>query len=192
MAGKIQFDRESVLEAAVKVFWAKGFTGTTMEDVKKATGIKESSLYNTFKNKEALFREALGLYRDKILGGLAAMPNLEHPKQTIIDMLRQTARLATTREGAAGCMLMNSAMELGVEYPEIADYAKNTYIEIEEWMYQTIVRGQELGELSPDHNARRLARYLTYNVQGMFAIARTSPSEEFMTDVVETTLSVLG
>ena len=83
-------------------------------------------------------------------------------------------------------------MELGVEYPDIAEYAKSTYREMEEWFYQTIVRGQELGELSPDRNARGLARYLTYNVQGMFAIARTSPSEEFMSDVVETTLSVLG
>ena len=176
----------------MKVFWAKGFTGTTMEDVKKATGINESSLYNTFGNKESLFRAALALYREKILGGLAAMPNLEHPKQTLTDMLQQTAQLATTREGAAGCMLMNSAMELGVEYPEIADYAKSTYREMEEWFYQTVVRGQELGELSPDHNARGLARYLTFNVQGMLAIARTSPSEEFMSDVVETTLSVLG
>ena len=63
---------------------------------------------------------------------------------------------------------------------------------MEEWFYQPMGRGQKLGERSPDRNARRLARYLTYKVQGMFAIARTSPSEEFMSDVVETTLSVLG
>lgn len=191
MAGRIQFDRNKVLEAAVQVFWRKGFTGTSTEDIKKATGINESSLYNTFGNKESLFREALALYRDKIMGALATMPHLEKPKETIIKMLRRTARLATTKEGAAGCMLMNSAMELGVEYPEIAEYAKDTYRQMEEWMYQAVLSGQQLGELPSHHNARGLARYLTYNVQGMLAIARTSPSPEFMTDVVNTALSVL-
>ena len=164
---------------------------TSIQDLKKATGVNESSLYNTFGNKEALFKEALARYRERVVANFASLPNFEEPKETLRTMLLRMARLAATRKGAVGCMMVNCAMELGDEYPEIARSAKSTYLEMEEWIFQTVVRGQELGELSLDHNPRALARYLTYNVQAMFAVARTSPSDEFMTDVVDTTFSVL-
>lgn len=191
MPGRIQFDREKVVDAAIKVFWKKGFMGTTMEDVKQATGINESSLYNTFGNKEALYKEALAQYRKSVMDNFASMPNMERPRETIGKMLRHLAQLATTEEGAAGCMLMNSAMELGAQYRDIADYARETYAQIEEWLYATVKRGQELGEFDPDRDPRALARYLSFNIQGMFAVARTRPTEEFMRDVADTLIGAV-
>lgn len=192
MAGRIQFDRDAAVEAAVKVFWRKGFVATSMEDIKKATGVNESSLYNTFGNKEGLYKEALGRYRDKVMSSFGSLPNLEQPLETIRTTFLRFAKLAATKEGAAGCMMMNSAMELGAEHPDIAAYARETYQLIEQWLFATVKRGQELGELSDHRDARALARYLSFNIQGMFAVARTSPTEEFMNDVAETVISVLS
>ncbi len=191
MAGRIQFDRDAAVEAAVKVFWRKGFMATSMEDIKAATGVKESSLYNTFGNKEGLYKEALARYRTKVMGNFASMPNLEKPLETVRTTLLGIAHLATTEEGAAGCMLMNRAMELGAQYPDIATYARETYALIEEWLFVTVQRGQELGEIPDERDARSLARYLSFNIQGMFAVARTSPTEEFMNDVAQTLIGVL-
>ena len=192
MAGRIQFDRDAAVEAAVQVFWRKGFVATSMDDIKKATGVNESSLYNTFGNKEGLYKEALGRYRDKVLASFASLPNLEHPRDTLRTTFLRIAKLATTKEGAAGCMLMNSAMELGAEYPGIAAFARESYQMIEDWLYATVARGQELGELSTRRDAKAMARYLSFMIQGMFAVARTSPSEEFMNDVAETLMGVLS
>ena len=55
-----------------------------------------------------------------------------------------------------------------------------------------LAKAQTRGEISKDKDARSLARFLTYTLQSMFTIARTNPTEAFMTDVVETSLSVLG
>jgi TetR/AcrR family transcriptional repressor of nem operon len=191
MAGRIQFNREEAVEAAVQVFWRKGFMATSMDDIKKATGVNESSLYNTFGNKEGLYKEALARYRKMVMTRFASLPNLEQPRETLRTSLLAMAQLATTEEGAAGCMLMNSAMELGAQYQDIADYARESYALIEEWLYETVKRGQELGEISKDRKPRALARYLSFNIQGMFAVARTSPTEEFMKDVAETLISAL-
>ncbi len=191
MAGRIQFDRDAAVEAAVKVFWRKGFMATSMEDIKAATGVKESSLYNTFGNKEGLYKEALERYRMKVMGSFAVLPHLEQPLETLRKTFLNIAHLATTEEGAAGCMLMNSAMELGAEYPDIAAYARESYALIEEWFFETVKRGQELGEIPDRRDARSLARYLSFNIQGMFAVARTSPSEAFMEDVAQTMIGVL-
>ncbi len=191
MARPLAFDRDAVLEAAVKVFWRKGFVATTLQDIKSVTGIKESSLYNSFGSKEDLYKEALATYRQRVLDQFAAMDNTTMPRATLEMLLLGTAQLAATEEGAAGCMLLNSAMELGAERPEFAEYARSTYAAIEDWLQETVINGQKLGQISTSQEPRALARYLRYNIQSFFTIARTAPDSAFMEDVARTVISVL-
>ena len=48
----------AILDAALDLFAAKGFFGTSLRDVATAVGVRESALYNYFPGKHALF-EAL-------------------------------------------------------------------------------------------------------------------------------------
>lgn len=47
--------RERILEAALELFASSGFAETSMRQLAKAVGFRESSLYNHFENKEAIF-----------------------------------------------------------------------------------------------------------------------------------------
>src|SRR5881296_3008233 len=58
------FDVDKALERALRMFWRKGFEGTSLSDLTKAMGINRPSLYAAFGNKEALFRKALDRYED--------------------------------------------------------------------------------------------------------------------------------
>lgn len=191
MAGKIQFDREKVVSDALILFWQKGYAATSMQDIKATTGIKESSLYNTFGSKKELFLEALKLYAGHVGASMGALPAKEHPAEAIRIFLRQIASRACNPDTAIGCLLMNSALELGPEHQDIVDFAMEQFAQIEKWMQRTIEHAQSLGEIPADKDPKSLARFLTYSVQSLFTIARTRPTEEFMTDIVNTTLSVL-
>ena len=57
-----QFSREEVLEKAISVFWAKGFSETTLQDLEAVTGVNKSGLYSEFKNKEDIFFASLQHY----------------------------------------------------------------------------------------------------------------------------------
>src|SRR5437016_730234 len=46
--------RAQILDAATKVFAARGFHRTTIRDVAKAAGIADGTIYNYFENKTAL------------------------------------------------------------------------------------------------------------------------------------------
>ncbi|WP_137222954.1 TetR/AcrR family transcriptional regulator [Shewanella sp. MEBiC00475] len=59
---KKEFDEAAVLDSAMKVFWQKGYVGTSMSDLTESMGIKKQSLYNAFINKEQLFIKATDLY----------------------------------------------------------------------------------------------------------------------------------
>lgn len=48
--------RQAILEAALACFTSKGFTETTMEDIRKISGASMGSIYHHFSNKEMLAR----------------------------------------------------------------------------------------------------------------------------------------
>lgn len=63
-------DLPSVLEVAVAVFTERGYDGTSMEDLSRATGLSKSSLYHHIDSKEQLLRLALERAVDPLFGVL--------------------------------------------------------------------------------------------------------------------------
>ncbi|HTK09040.1 MAG TPA: TetR/AcrR family transcriptional regulator [Ktedonobacteraceae bacterium] len=53
--------RQAILQAALQLFLSKGFTVTTMEDIRQLSGASTGSIYHHFENKEML---ALALYQE--------------------------------------------------------------------------------------------------------------------------------
>ena len=56
------FSREQVLEKAMPVFWAHGFSDASLQDLEQATGVNKSGLYTEFRDKEDLFVACLRHY----------------------------------------------------------------------------------------------------------------------------------
>ncbi|MXS75107.1 hypothetical protein CSIV_06590 [Microbacterium sp. CSI-V] len=64
--------REQILAAALAVFGAKGYVGTTTDDVARAAGISQPYVVRLFGTKENLFVAALEAALDRLLGAFAA------------------------------------------------------------------------------------------------------------------------
>lgn len=54
-----QRTRQAILDAALGLFAAKGYFGTSLRDIATGVGIRESALYNYFPSKEKLFEALL-------------------------------------------------------------------------------------------------------------------------------------
>lgn len=80
--------RQAILQAALKAFSTKGFTDTTMEDIRQLSGASTGSIYHHFENKEmlafALFIEG----SNDLNAHLSASIADKGPQEAIKDMVR--------------------------------------------------------------------------------------------------------
>jgi len=58
----VGFDRAAALREAMKLFWERGYEGTSFSDLIAAMGISPSTFYNSFGSKAQLFEEAAQHY----------------------------------------------------------------------------------------------------------------------------------
>lgn len=62
MARPRSFDEDLVLDAALHVFWKKGYEGASLKDLTHAMGINAPSLYAAFGDKQTLFLKSIERY----------------------------------------------------------------------------------------------------------------------------------
>ncbi len=107
------FDKEAVLDAAVLVFWEKGYEGASLDDLTTAMGINRPSLYATFGNKHGLFLASIDRYV-AVQGARQAAPLREEPnlKSAISGYYREIIRTVASDETPCGCLVASVATEV--------------------------------------------------------------------------------
>ena len=58
--------KEKIIYESLTLYSIKGFNAISVRDIAKAVGIKASSLYNHFKNKQDIFDTIVGIYSEYI------------------------------------------------------------------------------------------------------------------------------
>src|SRR5688500_16245789 len=105
------FDRDTALAAAMKLFWRKGYTATSIADLCEAMGIGSPSLYAAFKSKEALYAEALAYYDDNHSHLIfAPFEAGETAREAIEAFLMASAATLPGGDRPGGCMLTLSTV----------------------------------------------------------------------------------
>jgi AcrR family transcriptional regulator len=112
-ATRIAYTPERLLAVAVEVFNQRGYDGTSMEDLARATGITKSSIYHHVRGKEELLRLAVSRALDRIFAILdqpgaqtgRAIDRLEHvvraSARVLVDELPYVTLLLRVRGNTA-------------------------------------------------------------------------------------------
>jgi len=104
------FDSDIALDAAVNVFWRRGYDGASLSELTAAMGINRPSLYAAFGDKAQLFHMALRRYVDRNMGYVSAALALPTAHEVATAFLVGNA-VAVTRPGLpAGCLSVQAAV----------------------------------------------------------------------------------
>lgn len=182
------FDRLSALEAAVRVFWQKGFTAASMSDLCEAMGIGSPSLYAAFGSKKQLYAEAIRHYGGK--GGAQfreVMNSAPTAKLGIEAFLRLSARLLACPGRPPGCMVvLSSVASEGVT--ELAGMVVRERKKSLELVKTRLLRGIKEGDVPPNTNVTALSRYFVTLQQGMSIQARDGATAKELDSVATTAM----
>src|ERR1700687_5700303 len=100
------FDSDKALDAAMQVFWRKGYEGASLSDLTDAMGINRPSLYAAFGDKEALFRKALDRYAKGPAAYVREALNQPTAREVAQALLLGTADLLTDPQHPSGCLMV--------------------------------------------------------------------------------------
>lgn len=120
-----KFDIDEALDAAMKIFWKKGYASASLTDLTESMGINKPSMYSAFGNKEALFIKATQLYIKTIIeptGELLFLNELPL-KERLRNYMMTALSLQCDPNNMKGCYLAFCRSE--VNSGEIPEQAEN-------------------------------------------------------------------
>jgi AcrR family transcriptional regulator len=187
-----EFDPDAALEAAMHLFWAKGYEGASLVDLTDAMGITKSSMYAAFGNKEGLFRRVVERYTD----GPASYGYLALEKATAREvaqaLLRGAARATTRGDAPRGCLGVQAALPAGAESTAAQAVLIDWRQDAGQRLESRFRRARAEGDLSAERDPRALATYLMTVAYGIAVQAATGRSTAELLRVADDALEFLG
>ena len=190
MARTKEFRPEAALDAAMHLFWLKGYGATSMRDLLDGMGIGRGSFYDTFGDKHALFLAALDRFEEARTGWIGE--TLEGAGlEGIEEVFRRTVEGMTGSGPRRGCLLANTAVELAPRDPEVAEKISRHVRRTEEAFAGALAGARERGEIPEGRDPRAFARFLVSNLHGLRVLARAGTDRRTLEDAARVALEAL-
>lgn len=166
------FDRDAALEAAMQVFWRKGYTATSLADLCAAMGVNPPSLYAAFGSKEALYEQALARYAQQAVPAIwGRLDTLPTAREAVESVLSASAANLAFGGRPPGCMVALSSVGQEGE-PRLGALVRDGRADGVRRVEARLVRAVAEGELPGGLDLPAIARFYSCVVQGMSILAR--------------------
>ena len=185
-----EFCIDHALAQALRVFWEKGYEGTSLTDLTDAMGITRPSLYAAFGNKESLFRKALDLYEREKLDYIAkalAQPTARGVAET---MLRGAVDNVTSCDEPHGCLGVITSVACGAESQSIREEIVKRGQAGKIALAERFERAKAEGDLPAGIDSEGLTCVLVAMLQGISVQANQGADRAALERLVETGLAL--
>ncbi len=187
-----EFDRTAALQTAIVTFAARGFEGTSTDDLLSAMGIGRQSMYDTFGDKRSLYLSALREYCSASFAGMVQLMEsagspLAGIEAVLLDFAHNPRRL-----GTSSCLGVNSICEFGRSDPEVTAIHDEFGGLLEKAFERQLRAAVAAGEVDAALVPRELARYLGLTLCGMKVGAEAGSSPSQLVSVARLALRALA
>ncbi|MDO6769500.1 MULTISPECIES: TetR/AcrR family transcriptional regulator [Cellulophaga] len=186
------FDENEVLVKAMNLFWKQGYSATSVQDLVSHLGINRASIYDTFGDKDKLFKKSFQLYRKQSREGLIQFfENKQNVKIGFSELFKNAIQEAINDKERKGCFVVNTITELvpnDESLNEVLEINKQDFINI---FFEYLKKGKEIGQLKTNQDLKSLATlfYTLYN--GIRVVSKVRPNKKELTDSIKVALSLL-
>lgn len=163
------FNRELALNQAMRLFWDRGYEGTSLADLTEGMQLSPSSLYASFGDKENLYKAAVEQYLNgpgSYMGRALAGPG---PARAVFaQMLSEAARELSEASQPAGCMVALGATHCAPQSGAVQEFLRQKRADSLRLLAARIRPDELPAGVTPEH----MANFMMAVLQGMSVQAR--------------------
>lgn len=188
-----EYNRDKALEDATRLFWDAGFAATSLDALSDATGLTRPSLAGAFGDKEALYLEALGRYRDAGLEAMTKTLGGDRPLRTeLADLFSKSTAAYMGPDGAArGCLLVGTATVEAVHRPAVREALQASLVAFNAIIEERMRKAIEQGELGADADAAGLASLVSAVMHSLAVRARAGDARRALDRLSRTAVDMI-
>lgn len=178
--------RERIVQSAATVFSERGFFGSSMADLLKATGLQKGGLYNHFASKEELALEsfdwAVRSVERRYEAALDGVDGAVDRLLAIVDVIRS---LVADRALPGGCPILTTAIEADDTMPALRDRAREAMTRWQRLIGSNVKAGVTRGELRADADPYTVATVVTATLEGAVFLSKLYDDDVHMLRAVD-------
>ncbi|SJL84426.1 TetR/AcrR family transcriptional regulator [Vibrio palustris] len=186
-----EFDREKVLRAAMNQFIRYGFSKTSMQDLKRVTGLHPGSIYCAFENKRGLLLAALEQYADDRACEFEAFFLQADTVLAGITAYLQHIVSECQAESIRDCLLQKALSEFSQNDEMVEQALCEALAAWQQGLNEKLHIAQQKQELPADADCDFLCHYLTMGICGLRSFAHTKPQPAVIQQLADKLLAAL-
>lgn len=169
-------ESEKALDKALRVFWQKGYEGTSYNDLTEAIGVKKPALYSAFGNKEELFRKVLARYYEEYQAFMPEALELPTAREVTERILRDSIDLNTQFPEHPGCLVINACLAASDDAEPVRRAVIDARLSAEAQLRDRFERAKSEHDLPSTADPAALATLLTALLHGLAVQAKAGYS----------------
>ena len=155
------------------MFNLKGFAGTSMDDIVKATGLSKGGVYGNFSSKEdialAAFEHAVRRVSEEVRERTRVISHTLDKLKAVVYFYKERI-LNPPIEG--GCPIQNTAIDADDSNPRLRQQVINALDEWQQRIVHTLEKGKERGEVRLPVDSRAFATQFIGTLEGGIMLAQ--------------------
>ncbi len=186
------YERDVALGAIRDVFWDRGFSATSLDDIAAAAGMNRPSLYGAFGDKREMYLAALRMFA--VESGRELQKALEAPtlrEALEAFYLRAIQDYVSGNGSPRGCLVICTAVTEATGDPAIRSALAAMLAEIDSVAAVRIARAQAEGDRCTGGDAKVLARVATSVLHSLAVRARAGARRSELLAIARATAELI-
>lgn len=183
---KAERTRQYIIEKAAPIFNKKGFTGTSLSDLTRATGLTKGSIYGNFSNKDALATAVFQYNVDNL--SRFFVRRIERAETYLDKLLAYPAayrNLYKTMLAYGGCPILNTATEADDTHQALCRMAAEAVALWRETIIGLVENGKQGGEIRGDADAGMVADIMISLFEGGGILSKATGKDSYILNSIK-------
>lgn len=178
------FDRDLALLAATRLFWARGYDGTSLTELTTAMGISPSSFYAAFGDKRSLFAEAVKGYMQRYTAIYVDAVRADTARAAAEQILRNSADEFTDVDRPMSCLVVSAAIHGGEDTIDVRQALEEHQQALAAILTERIEQDRAEGRLNDDLDAAVLTDWVRTTWEGLSNQSNAGASRDRLHEII--------